>query len=102
MSPKKERDAALLDARANTHLDRFGALAVVVRDIVSRHGVLLVDLLAGSRARPVSACRGAVCITLASEPFRWSQPAIARLLQIDHSSVGTHVRRERAADRKAA
>lgn len=86
--------------RASDHLVRYGDIGALVRRVAARRGVTLVELLGVDRTAHVVACRVEVMRALRAKG--WSQPAIGRLLQLDHTTVGHHLRKTRGPARKAA
>lgn len=88
------------EERASDHLGRYGDIGALVRRVAARHGVTLVELIGVDRTAHVVACR--VEIIRALRAKGWSQPAIGRLLQLDHTTVGHHLRKARPRRKAAA
>lgn len=62
----------------------------IIADAAGRHGITSEDITGRLRLKHIVAARAEVCLRLRAQ--QWSYPAIARVLDRDHSTVMALVR----------
>lgn len=97
----KAREIVLTaEERALDHLNRYADIGVAVLRVCRRRGVTPIELLSVTRTAHIVAARVEIILWLNGKG--WSQPSIGTLLQLDHTTVGHHLRKAKTTRKAAA